>query len=89
MDIPGDNPDEVREGLLANYVHPAQEVELDRQGRILIPHEHREFAKIEKEVVYTGDARKFRLWSKAEWARYEEAMRKLRPHLPAIPQAVR
>jgi len=78
---------EMREGLLANYVHPAQEVELDRQGRILVPQEHRDFASIDKEVVFTGDGRKFRLWSRPEWARYEEAMRKLRPVLPPIPQA--
>ena len=89
MDIAGDDAAEIREGLLANYVHPAQDVELDKQGRILVPHEHREFAAIEKEVVYTGDGRKFRLWSKPEWERYEREMRELRGKLPPIPQAIR
>jgi len=89
MDIGGDDAAEIREGLLANYVHPAQEVELDKQGRILIPQEHREFAAIEKEVVYTGDGRKFRLWAKPEWERYEKEMRGVRAKLPPIPQAGR
>ena len=89
MEISGDESGDLREALFAHFVHPAQQVELDKQGRILIPQEHREFAQIDKEVVYTGDSRKFRLWARAEWARYQEAMARLRSKLPAIPRAVR
>jgi MraZ protein len=70
--IEGEDVAEVQEALLANYIHPAQEATLDKQGRILVPQEHREAAGLAKEVVYTGDIRKFRLWSRTEWARYAE-----------------
>jgi transcriptional regulator MraZ len=77
---------EEQETLFANYVHPAQELEIDKQGRILLPQEHRDFAGIEKEVVYTGDASKFRLWAKPEWERYDAAMRKARGNIRGIPR---
>jgi len=51
MDTEGEEALEEHEALLANYVHPAQDVEIDKQGRILLPQEHRDFAGIEKEVV--------------------------------------
>jgi len=70
--IEGEDASEVQEALLANYIHPAQEASLDKQGRILIPQEHRDAAGLAKDVVYTGDIRKFRLWGRDEWARYQE-----------------
>jgi MraZ protein len=70
--IQGENPQEVQEAVLANYIHPAQEAALDKQGRILLPQEHREAAEIKKDVVYTGDIRKFRLWARDHWERYNE-----------------
>jgi MraZ protein len=70
--IQGENPQEVQEAVLANYIHPAQEAALDKQGRILVPQEHREAAGIKKDVVYTGDIRKFRLWARDHWERYNE-----------------
>jgi MraZ protein len=89
MEIPGDDSDDLREALFAHFVHPAQQVELDKQGRVLVPQEHREFAGIDKEVVFTGDGRRFRLWAHAEWTRYQESMTRLRPKLPAIPPVIR
>ena len=89
MPIEGEDPERLREGLYAHFVHPAQEIELDRQGRVLIPADHREFAGIDREVVYTGDGRKFRLWAKPAWEHYDAEMQKLRPKLPPIPHAVR
>jgi MraZ protein len=77
---------EAQEEFLANFVHPAQEIEIDRQGRILIPPEHREFAQIDKEVVYTGDGTKFRLWARPEWKRYDDAMRARRSNMRGIPR---
>jgi MraZ protein len=71
-EISGEDAGEVQEALLANYIHPAQEGTLDKQGRILIPQEHRQAAGLVKDVVYTGDIRKFRLWSVDAWERYKE-----------------
>ena len=47
----------------------AAEVELDKQGRILVPGMLREFAKIDKEVIFAGLLTRIELWSKE---RYEE-----------------
>ena len=43
--------------------------ELDKQGRILVPGMLREFAKIDKEVIFAGLLTRIELWSKE---RYEE-----------------
>jgi len=68
----GEDPSEVLDVLMSNFIHPAREQTLDGQGRILVPLEHREHASLEKEVVYTGDLRKFRLWASGEWRRFKE-----------------
>lgn len=42
----------------------AAEIEMDKQGRILIPEKLREFAGITKEVVSVGADNKLEIWSK-------------------------
>jgi MraZ protein len=64
---------EAREAFLVNYIHPAQEQILDNQGRILVPQEHREHAGLAKDVVFTGDVTKFRLWAVDGWKRFQES----------------
>jgi len=63
---PSDAAD-AREAFLHHYVHPAQQQQLDGQGRILVPQEHRAAARLGKDVVFTGDVKKFRLWAADEW----------------------
>ena len=41
--------------------------EVDKQGRILVPANLREFAGLEKEVVLVGVASRVEIWSKARW----------------------
>ena len=41
--------------------------EVDKQGRILVPGNLREFAGLEKEVVLVGVASRVEIWSKARW----------------------
>jgi MraZ protein len=43
-------------------------VELDGQGRIIIPTQLRQYAGISEEVVMTGANTYLELWSKQEWA---------------------
>lgn len=50
----------------------AAEVECDRQGRILIPGNLREYAKLGKEVVVVGTADRVEIWSRAVWDSYNE-----------------
>ena len=70
--VEGEDATEVLDILLSNYIPPAQEQTLDGQGRVLVPPEHREHAGLVKEVVFTGDIRKFRLWSVDEWRRFRD-----------------
>ncbi len=46
------------------YIGGAHEVEVDRQGRILIPNKLREFAHLEKEVAFSAMTDHFQLWDK-------------------------
>lgn len=41
--------------------------EVDKQGRILVPANLREFAGLEKEVVLVGVASRVEIWSKTRW----------------------
>jgi MraZ protein len=45
----------------------ATEVELDANGRVLIPPPLREFAGMEKRVVLIGQGNKFELWDEQRW----------------------
>jgi MraZ protein len=46
------------------YVGAAQEVQLDAQGRLLIPPTLREYAGVGREVMIVGATEKFRIWDK-------------------------
>jgi len=48
----------------------AQRVELDRQGRMRVPPELAELARLEKEVVLLGVEDHMELWSAARWKEY-------------------
>ena len=45
----------------------ATEMELDGNGRILLPLPLREFAALDKNVVMIGQGNKFEIWSVASW----------------------
>lgn len=51
----------------------AVECEIDKQGRMGIPQELREYAGIEKEMVTVGVLDKIELWSKEVWEKNAEA----------------
>ena len=55
------------------YLHPAQELVLDGQGRILLPQDLRESISLTKEAVFTGDLEKFLIWSKEDWLKQKES----------------
>jgi MraZ protein len=54
------------------YLHPAHELVLDAQGRILLPQELRSAISLTKEAVYTGDLEKFLIWSRDDWQRQKD-----------------
>ena len=57
------------------FLAGAAEVEVDKQGRILVPNILREFAQISKDVVLIGVASRIEIWSKERFdgmATYED-----------------
>ncbi|MFO8191921.1 MAG: division/cell wall cluster transcriptional repressor MraZ [Bacillota bacterium] len=48
----------------------AMEVEADKQGRVLIPQNLREYAGIEKEVMIIGVSNRVEIWSEQAWRDY-------------------
>ena len=51
----------------------ACEVELDKQGRGLIPQNLKEYAGIEKDIVSIGVLSRVEIWSKEKWSEYNES----------------
>ena len=51
----------------------AVECELDKQGRIMLPMNLREYAGIDKDAVVIGVASRIEIWSKEKWESYVQA----------------
>ena len=49
------------------FLAGAATVELDKQGRILIPTVLREFAGLEEDVVVVGVGSRVEIWDKSRW----------------------
>ncbi|MBE6098542.1 MAG: division/cell wall cluster transcriptional repressor MraZ [Anaerovibrio sp.] len=50
----------------------ARQVELDKQGRFLVPATLRQHASLQKDVVLIGVSSRIEVWSKEEWLKYNE-----------------
>lgn len=48
----------------------AMDVELDKQGRIILPEYLRQFAGLKKEIVVAGLYSRLELWDREKWAAY-------------------
>ena len=59
--------------LARHFFASAVECEIDKQGRMTLPQELREYAGIEKELVTVGAYEKIEVWSKEEWNSNENA----------------
>lgn len=65
--------------FVRHFYANAVECDIDKQGRMGIPQELRDYANIEKELVTVGLLDKIEIWSKAEWIEAEE-MAELTPN---------
>lgn len=68
------------------FLAGAAMVEVDKQGRILIPSGLREFAGLEKDAVLIGVASRVEIWSKDRWenaASYED-MEEIAEHMAEL-----
>ena len=54
------------------FLAGAANVEVDKQGRILIPSVLREFAGLDKDVVLVGVASRIEIWSRQKWEEASE-----------------
>jgi MraZ protein len=71
MSRPNMNP-QVRR-LQRLIVGHATDVEIDAQGRVLVPPTLREYAELQKHAVLVGQGNKFELWDEDVWARQRDA----------------
>ncbi len=53
--------------FMRRVIASAQEMEIDKQGRILIPAAHREDAGLDSDIVIVGQIEKVELWDRKEW----------------------
>ena len=70
-------------------VGQAEELEMDASGRILVPPNLRQRAKLEKAVALVGMGNKFELWDEALWQAKTDAVmamdpRELEKHMQGI-----
>lgn len=54
------------------YIGHAHEVEMDIQGRVLLPQALREFAGLTRIVALVGQGNRFELWDAEFWVRQRE-----------------
>jgi len=57
------------------YFSGAQEIVLDRQGRILIPQYLKEFAELKRDIVIIGVSNRIEIWSNQLWKEFYENSR--------------
>ncbi len=62
--------DETFSKIESFYLANAQECQIDKQGRILLPPHLREYAGLDKNVMFASSLKKFRIWDKATWDRF-------------------
>ena len=48
----------------------AMECEVDKQGRILIPSNLREYAALDKEILITGAITRIEMWNRENWMKH-------------------
>lgn len=61
-------------GRLLTY--GATEVDLDKQGRVLIPEYLRDFAALKNEIIVAGALERVEIWSKENFSVYQEKIEK-------------
>jgi MraZ protein len=62
------------QGFIRWFLSSASHVQIDQQGRLLIPQDLREWAGIEKDAVIVGVSSRLEIWDKAKWKDfYKEA----------------
>ena len=68
--LPSFQPEAVRvKRLLLGH---ANDLEMDASGRVLLPQELRQYARLDKQVSLIGQGRKLELWDQEAWSKQRE-----------------
>jgi MraZ protein len=68
----------------------ATDVELDSNGRVLLPPALRSYAQLEKDVVMIGQGNKFEVWNNELWeARREQWLAEEASHADTLPEEMK
>lgn len=59
--------DDLGEMLSRFVVGQAKDIQLDANGRILIPSELREYAQLDKKLILVGRTQRLEIWSEENW----------------------
>ncbi len=54
------------------FLSGATQVEMDKQGRVLIPANLVDYGQLDNEIVTIGMQNKLEIWSKETWTQYQE-----------------
>jgi len=65
--------DQTSRNLQRLYIGNAHDIEMDGQGRVLLPQELRRFANLDKKVALVGQINKFELWDEETWNARQDA----------------
>jgi MraZ protein len=78
--------DEASRSLQRLYIGNAQDIDMDGQGRILLPQELRKVANLDKKVALVGQTHKFELWDEDTWnARQDSWLEKIDQNALELP----
>lgn len=61
-------------GLQRFFFSGAAEVEPDKQGRILVPQQLREYAGLERDVTFIGTSTRAELWDSDKWRKFNNEL---------------
>jgi MraZ protein len=79
--ITGMSSDELRD--FERRIYPsASEVELDAQGRVVVPAKLREYAKLKTNVTIVGVRDHVEIWDRVIWQAYQERLETEEKHIP-------
>lgn len=67
------------------FISAAQECLVDKQGRILVPSSLRDYAGIEKDIVFVGMIKRIEIWSAERWAKeFERSQQQINESMESL-----
>lgn len=73
-----------RRSFIRLFYSRARQVSTDRQGRILVPDEHRTPVGLQSEVVLVGGSARFEIWDPGRWHLVSEAEQSVYLHVSEL-----